>query len=106
MLLTQRPGEADIDSQGFCWSCGVGGPDGAACHRCGTPPRPRPVERSSLIGAMGEVRRRMRTRTGLVVSETPSAVLLAFADATVLESPRDQLTHISDPSMHSARSSS
>jgi hypothetical protein len=77
--------------EGFCWSCGVPDPGTDTCASCGVSTRPRPAPHSGLIGATASVRQRLRTRTGLVVGETPASVLLALPDAGVTEVSRDKL---------------
>jgi hypothetical protein len=69
-------------------------PGGGGCRSCGASSRPNPILRSELIGATASVRQKLRTRSGIVVAETPTSALLALADASVLEVPKEKLTGI------------
>ena len=92
MLAARRTDLVGSTTDNFCWSCGVPDPGGDPCATCGAASQPRPLSRSGLIGATASVRQKLRSRSGIVVAETPTSALLAMADASVTETPKQKLT--------------
>jgi hypothetical protein len=98
MLAADRTDRVGSTTANFCWSCGVSDPGGDPCTTCGSAPRPRLLSRSDLIGATANVRQKLRNRFGIVVAETPASALLALADASVTEAPKEKLAGITSAS--------
>ncbi|MEX0754984.1 MAG: hypothetical protein WD556_07695 [Actinomycetota bacterium] len=95
MLSTDQADHRGIASTGFCWSCGIPDPVSDPCEACGLSARPKPLARFELVGATAYINQRLKSRSGIVVAETPSSAVLAFADATHIEVPRNKLKGVS-----------